>query len=575
VGKHHPSVLKAKKSRYDRPYEHKKKNPQKPKKEKRMPGPYRFSEIIMSIDGRRIPGPDFDPRVDPRDPRYGENYGRMVDLENALRQAQETMKAQQQFIDGVKDAPKQVATITHTTSDKRCLVNAGGPTLEVNRPLGCGVGSQVYILAQNAQPVTVLPEPLVFGRTVTVSQILGDEVGYEGHDGERFAKVREGIGAIESGDRVRLDPSGMVALVNLGRDRKRFIVHDAQATTWDDIGGLEDAKEAIREAIEFPTKYAETYRAYGQKPSKGILLYGPPGCGKTLLGKAAAHAIGAAEGFIYIKGSELLSKWVGESESQVVAIFDRARAYKRRTGQPAIIFIDEAESILGIRGGTGGVLSGATGNTLQSHLVPSFLAEMDGLDDSGAYVILSTNRPNSLDPAIVRDGRIDRRVRVGRPTKTATADIFRLEMRNRPCESVEALVELAAERIFSDDLAIYELQFDGHPRELVCFRDLLNGAVVAGVVRRAAALAIRRDRDSGACSGIRPDDITHAIEASFEELTGVHHIESISEKIERLGRIPVAVRKANRHAGPEETRFSIPVPFAGAGVQGTGGGAAN
>jgi proteasome-associated ATPase len=498
----------------------------------------------------------------PRPPQSREEQ-----LEMALRDAGQKLEQQDAFIKKINSEPCAIGTVTGKTEDGRGIVAVRGVTLEVNLPPGGEIGSQVRTLMSTSQPIGVLKTPAVFGSIVTIDRIDGHEVYFSRGQESASASVAAGMDPLpESGDRVQLDPSGMVAMKNLGRDKNRFAVN-VETVTWGDIGGLEEAKEALREAIEYPTKYADVYAGYGQRPSRGVLLYGPPGCGKTMLGKAAANAMGDGSGFIYVKGAEVLSKWVGESEATVRSIFDRARDHKRKTGRPAIVFIDEAEALLAT-GGSG------SGLGVASMTVPSFLAEMDGLEDSGAFVMLSTNRPDSLDPAIVRDGRIDRRVKVGRPDAESAEQVFRLAMRGRPGDAGE-LGSVAVQLMYSDKLALYELLFEEGPREVLCLRDMLSGAVISGFVNRAASRAIRRDREQGVANGITADDIRAAVTESFREMADVNNLGAIFEKIESIGRVPSNVRKATFHAGSEEAYFGPAVSFGDSGVQAAGRGALN
>jgi proteasome-associated ATPase len=487
-------------------------------------------------------------------------------LEQALRESANQLQQQQEFIKKLQSEPHIIGTVSEVTEGGRGIVSARGVQLEVNLPEGCKAGSQVRMLMSTNQPVSALPKPVVFGSIVTVERVRDGAVLFSLGQEQKSAALPGSVATPETGDRVQLDPSGMVVLKNLGRDQERFS-SGSQRVTWDDIGGLHDAKEALREALEYPRQFADVFARYGQRPSRGVLLYGPPGCGKTLLGKAAATSLGDPEGFMYVKGAEVLSKWVGESESTVRQIFERARAYRRKTGRDAVVFIDEAEALLAPRGGNGMGVNSMT--------VPSFLAEMDGLDDSGAFVMLSTNRPDSLDPAIVRDGRIDRRIKVGRPDVESAEQVFRIAMRGRPCDDPDAITMAAVETMYSDKLALYELTFEESARELVCLRDLLSGAVIAGFVNRAATRAMRRDRASGEHSGITTEDMRSAIHESFREMADVHNFGAVLEKVESVGKIPTNARKAVFYAGSEESHFGPAVEFGAGHFQAARGGALN
>jgi len=216
---------------------------------------------------------------------------------------------------------------------------------------------------------------------------------------------------LEEGDKVELDRYNTIIIRKLDReDSNRHVLREEINVNWNDIGGCEDAKEAIIDAIELPYAYPDIYAFYKKKLPKGILLYGPPGCGKTLIAKAAANSLSKRfgkewidTGFILVKGPEILSKWVGMAESHIRELFLRARKHFEKTKCPAVIFIDEAEAILPQRG-TG------RSSDVDKTIVPMFLSEMDGLETSYAIVILATNRPEMLDPAAIRAGRIDRHI---------------------------------------------------------------------------------------------------------------------------------------------------------------------
>ena len=295
---------------------------------------------------------------------------------------------------------------------------------------------------------------------------------------------------------------------------------DPNAVSWDSIGGLEDVKAEIRAAVEIPLQNAELYAAYGQRPVKGILLSGPPGCGKTMIGKAIATstakyapAMRAAPGveggrnmfsyygltgeapesnkpptsFVYVSAPSIQDKYVGESEKKIRKFFSDARDFFKQTGRRQVLFIDECDSILAQRG---------SGYWMSEHLVPQFLTEMDGIDDGGGpFIVLATNRPEILDDAIVRPGRIDRRIEVRRPNRDEAREIFRLNLVKRPC--IEDLAELAAERLMA-----------GRGAQVV------SGALIATIVDAATGLAIRRDIANGAKKpqGIGSEELLAAID---------------------------------------------------------------
>lgn len=218
--------------------------------------------------------------------------------------------------------------------------------------------------------------------------------------------------------------------------------------TWDDIGGMKDQVNRIRDAVELPLKHPEMYRKMGIEPLRGVLMSGLPGNGKTTIAKAIASTIlgktdVGVDAFIYIKGAELLSPLVGVAEKSIKDIFERCRKHYRETKQRSILFIDEAEAILPIRGRN-------RSTDVFSTIVPTFLSEMDGFDDHSPFVILATNRPEMLDPAVTREGRIDLKVEILPPTKDDFLDIMQIHLRKTTClDSVDVLATRATNLIFS------------------------------------------------------------------------------------------------------------------------------
>jgi transitional endoplasmic reticulum ATPase len=206
---------------------------------------------------------------------------------------------------------------------------------------------------------------------------------------------------------------------------------------WDDIGGLESAKQELIEAVEWPLKYPENFEKFGVKPPKGVLIYGPPGTGKTLLAKAVANE--SASNFIAIKGPELLSKWVGESEKGVREVFRKARQTA-----PTVIFFDEIDSIASTRGG------GSSDNGVTQRVVNQLLTEIDGMEElTDVAVIAATNRVDILDPALVRPGRFDRHVKVEAPNEAGRLSIFKVHTKKMPLAENVSLKRLAKEDTIS------------------------------------------------------------------------------------------------------------------------------
>jgi proteasome-associated ATPase len=301
---------------------------------------------------------------------------------------------------------------------------------------------------------------------------------------------------IEPSDRVMLDQSSTIVIRILEKDGKdRFNLREQQEFEWDQIAGLDEAKNNLVEALELPYSRPEVYQFYNMKPPKGILLYGPPGCGKTLCAKAAAASLARTHkaenmqsGFIYVKGPELLSKWVGTSEQQIRELFSRARDHHKKYGYPALIFIDEADAILPMRG------SGRSSD-MENTIVPQFLSEMDGLEESHAIVLLATNQVKRIDPAVCREGRVERHVKIGRPTESNIDQYFKIHMKKIPLAkgvTEKKFIETARKEIFDPEKVLFRIT---HNKEvhLLKLAHSVTGAMVAGIIDQAKSLAMRRD----------------------------------------------------------------------------------
>ncbi|MFA4640941.1 CDC48 family AAA ATPase [Pyrococcus kukulkanii] len=260
----------------------------------------------------------------------------------------------------------------------------------------------------------------------------------------------------------------------------REVLIEVPNVHWDDIGGLEDVKQELREAVEWPLKYPEAFRAYGITPPKGILLYGPPGTGKTLLAKAVATESEA--NFIAVRGPEILSKWVGESEKNIREIFRKARQ-----AAPTVIFIDEIDAIAPRRG--------TDVNRVTDRIINQLLTEMDGLvENSGVVVIAATNRPDIIDPALLRPGRFDRLILVPAPDEKARLEIFKVHTRNMPLAKDVDLKELAK-------------RTEGY-----------TGADIAAVCREAAMIAMRRALEQGILKeGMKADEIRRIAKVTMKD----------------------------------------------------------
>ena len=352
---------------------------------------------------------------------------------------------------------------------------------------------------------------------------------------------------LKAGDEVRIDPSHHVALEKL-EDRRatKHVLDEVPNVTWEQIGGQREAIAAIRKAIEYPLLHAETFETFKFSQPKGFLLYGPPGCGKTLIGQAAAGSLSRLVGeskqegakgsdarppvtggaFLHVKGPEILNMWLGESERMVRDLFAQARA-RRKDGALPFIFIDEAESILGTR-------RAMRSFNISNTLVPMFCSEMDGIESlREVVIILASNRPDLIDPAVLRPGRIDRKIKVGRPNRESAAEILRVylteelpfdpdlvaERGGEPAKVCASLVEEVIETIFkrADENRLLSVRLrNGHSK--VLYRgDLVSGSILASIVQRAKEKAIDRTIQAGKPAGLSAQDLLDAVSEEFRE----------------------------------------------------------
>jgi proteasome-associated ATPase len=317
---------------------------------------------------------------------------------------------------------------------------------------------------------------------------------------------------------------------------EELVLEEIPDVTYEQVGGLGSQIEEIRDAVELPYLHRELFSRYGLVPPKGILLYGPPGCGKTLIAKAVANSLAKAVAertgqpnarsyFLNIKGPELLNKWVGETERQIRLIFSRAKE-KSEEGVPVIVFFDEMDSLFRTRG------SGISSD-VESTIVPQLLSELDGVESlKNVIVIGASNREDLIDPAILRPGRLDVKIKISRPDPVAAREIFSIYLTPEvPLDGDElAAAEGDVDRMLSEmiDSTVAAMYSDGEEnrflevtyangdREVLYFRDFASGAMIENIVRRAKKDAIKR-QIAGGSTGIRRTDLQAAIKQEFRE----------------------------------------------------------
>ncbi len=343
---------------------------------------------------------------------------------------------------------------------------------------------------------------------------------------------------LKAGDEVRVEPNFKVALEHFPqKETREYFLEEVPVLPWDQVGGQEEVIGVIKDAIELPLLHPELFARFEKRPLKGILLFGPPGCGKTLIGKATAYNLtkeynertgqNMQEYFMYINGPKILNMWLGETERMVREIFQTARE-KAKNGHLVFLFIDEAESILRTRS------SGRFLN-ISNTVVPQFCAEMDGLVGlENVVVMLTSNRPDYIDPAVLRPERIDRRVRVARPDRKASRDILGIYLhKNIPIDpglvkehkgdaeaARDELLDLATEYLWrrADETEFLEVHLRSGSVETLYWRDLVSGALLKSVIERAKDFTIKRSIDKRSdTEGVTLDDVQKAMRVEFKE----------------------------------------------------------
>jgi proteasome-associated ATPase len=467
-------------------------------------------------------------------------------LTYTLQQAKENIAELRDEVDKLTQTPNAYGTFLGHNDDGTVDVFASGRKMRVAlhpaiEPESLQRGHEVVL---NESLNVVLARTFErSGEVVTVQEILEDGrralvVGRG--DEERVAEISDALlgTRLRAGDSMLMDPRSWLLLEKLPRPEiEEVVLEEVPDVTYADIGGLDDQIEALTDAVELPYLHPELFAEHQLPAPKGILLYGPPGCGKTLIAKAVANSLAKKVGelrgnenvrsyFLNIKGPELLNKYVGETERQIRLVFQRARE-KADEGVPVIVFFDEMDSLFRTRG------SGISSD-MESTIVPQLLAEIDGVEALRDVIVIgASNREDLIDPAILRPGRLDVKIKIERPGEAAAQQIFARYLPadlplnaddvealggGDPAKAVRVMIERTVAEMYraDDENRFLEVTYQNGDKEVLYFRDFASGAMIENIVRRAKKLAIKRVL-GGETRGICLTDLLESIKQEYKE----------------------------------------------------------
>ena len=464
-------------------------------------------------------------------------------LVNMLQEAKQQIEVLKEEVDKLCAPPNTYGVFTRANKDGTAEIVVDGRAMRVNvHPNLDGFQLEEGQLVVLNEAFNVI-EPAGYTQRGEIASVV-DMVSENrclvmGHtDDERVVTLAEPLRRekINVGDHLMIDSRTQYAFEKMPKSSvEEVMLEEIPDVSYEAIGGLGDQIEVLRDSVELPYLHPEVFEKFELKPPKGILLYGPPGCGKTMIAKAVANSLArkieertgesTTAYFLNVKGPELLNKYVGETESKLREVFKKARDKAAGANCPVVIFFDEMDSLFRMRG------SGVSSD-MEATVVAQFLSEIDGVESlENVIVIGASNRQDLIDPAVLRPGRLDLKVKVNRPDEGAAREIFAKYLTERlpiaaaatekhgsPAEACSVLIDDIIRMMYStgDENKFLEVTYAKGEREIFYFKDFSSGAMIENIVARAKRKAVKR-AIAGEAEGITPEDLAESVKEEFKE----------------------------------------------------------